>query len=81
MPVFCYPYGLASDYSVDAQEAARKAGMVAAVTACPGYVATGHGAAVSRFALPRFALPSTLVDMKQVVFGFERLKTILRGSA
>lgn len=79
VPVFCYPYGLPNDVSMEAASAVEAEGMIAAVTARPAYV--GPEALENRFLLPRFALSHDETEFRQILSGVDRFKDILRGWA
>jgi len=74
VPVFCYPAGKAGRREF---EAARRAGLRAAVTSTPGY-ALPHGAgdpsSLHRFALPRFSCPHDRSHFVTTVAGVVNLK-------
>lgn len=75
VPIFAYPYGQSMDISPEAVQVVREEGLNGAVTALPGYMASGEDA----FMVPRFAFPQDLVDVRQVVFGFERFKEVIHA--
>ena len=74
VPVFCYPAGKAGRREF---EAARRAGLRAAVTSTPGY-ALPHGdrdpSSLHRFALPRFSCPHDRSHFVTTVAGVVNLK-------
>jgi hypothetical protein len=75
--VLAYPYGLAHDVSRRVVEIVQAEGLWAAFSAMPGYVC--RAARQDRYMLPRFAFPCTMLELRQVVFGFEVLKATLRA--
>ncbi len=76
VPVFCYPNGRAADFGSREEQTVADLGLRAALATTTGYL--GPGAA--RFALPRFALPSSLGGAVQIAFGVERAKALWRGT-
>lgn len=78
-PVFCYPYGLATDVSASVAEAVQASGLRAAVTAQAGYAGGTPAHGVDLFQLPRFGFPGETTNLRQITSGFERLKSITRG--
>ena len=77
VPVLAYPYGLAHDVSRRVVEIVEAEGLWAAFSALPGYVY--RAARQDQYMLPRFAFPCTMLELRQVVFGFEVLKAKLRA--
>lgn len=77
-PIFCYPYGNASDVSESVFEAVRAEGLSGAVTAIPNYVGGTLSRDLDFFRLPRFAFPDQTTDFRQIIYGMERFKTLLR---
>lgn len=80
VPVFCYPFGLASERD---ERIVAEAGMACAVTDVPRYslpwpVARSEP---TRFRIPRFGYPDDRLLFLQVASGFERVKMALRGGA
>lgn len=75
VPVFAYPYGQQADLSPEAAQVVKDEGLSGAVTALPGYVTSGN----DPFFVPRFSFPQDLVDVRQVVFGFERFKEVIHA--
>ncbi len=80
-PVFCYPYGLATDVSASVARAVEAAGLRAAVTAQAGYAGRTGANGVNLFALPRFVFPDDTTKLRQLTSGFEQFKTMARGIA
>ncbi|MFO8174916.1 MAG: polysaccharide deacetylase family protein [Longimicrobiales bacterium] len=79
LSVFCYPYGTAADVSTEAGSIIESLGLRGAVTAIPRYVSAGGADGTDPFLMGRFPWPSNLVDLRQVAFGFQRLKDLLRS--
>jgi peptidoglycan/xylan/chitin deacetylase (PgdA/CDA1 family) len=77
-PVFCYPFGRRGDCPPVATDALREAQFSAAVTAVPGHV-TALGLRKAPYFLPRFPWPDELEDVRQVVFGLEEAKAMVRS--
>jgi peptidoglycan/xylan/chitin deacetylase (PgdA/CDA1 family) len=78
LPIFCYPYGTLTDVSNQVAAIVEKEQMDGAVTMIPGYVRTNGTKEVSRFLIPRFGMPDSLVQVRQIGFGIERGKDYLR---
>jgi hypothetical protein len=79
VPVLCYPAGKAAQREL---EAARRAGLRAAVTSTPGYAATPRGpdpTPLRRFALPRFSCPHDRPHLVTTVAGLVHLKWKVQG--
>lgn len=76
VPIFCYPFGLSPDVSVEAARAVRAEGMIAAVTANPAYI--GPDSLANPFLLPRFALSHDETEFRQILSGVDRFKDIVR---
>lgn len=77
--VLCYPYGQSADISPAIARIARSAGLKAAVTAMPGYLRIDRHDDLALFALPRFSLPDSLTDFRQITSGLDRLKVLVRS--
>jgi len=79
VPVFCYPQGDSWSFSVRERTFARRAGLVGALSAVPGYATVlefnrDDGA----YTLPRFGYPDDRFSFVQVVTGVERVKARVR---
>ena len=81
VPVFCYPNGDAPSFGQRELQLIRAAGLPAAVTTTPGYVRRIDADRDDALRLPRFAMPGTRTGLAQIVTGFEKVKTMLRGRA
>lgn len=79
LPVFCYPYGTPFDVSAEARSIVQSLGLQGAVTAVPQYVSVDQNEGTDPFLIGRFPMPNNAVDLRQVVFGFQRFKEILRS--
>jgi peptidoglycan/xylan/chitin deacetylase (PgdA/CDA1 family) len=82
-PVFCYPNGQWGDFGEREVATLRELGLLGAVVGAPGYarlrrISDGPSAP---FEVLRFSLPDNVLDLVQVVSGFERLKELLRREA
>lgn len=78
VPIFCWPNGDESSFGPREQRIAEEIGMIGAVSTVPaafspGYVASGRG-----YAIPRYAYPMNHTDFIQVASGLERLKDFVR---
>jgi peptidoglycan/xylan/chitin deacetylase (PgdA/CDA1 family) len=79
LPVFCYPFGTHTDVTTEVARIVESLGLEGAVTAIPGYAITGGNRRTEPYLIPRFSMPTNLVDVDQIAFGFERFKEILRS--
>jgi len=77
--IFCYPSGKADEFDSRAITAARELGLIAALTAEPGYLEqsslllhTGY-----RFALPRLPLPEDIDELKLYVSWAQRARELI----
>jgi peptidoglycan/xylan/chitin deacetylase (PgdA/CDA1 family) len=81
VPIFCFPNGGEDDFGVREEDAVKASGMVAAVSAQPGY-ASRHDLSTkrrgARFRLPRFAYSENHSTFVQVASGIERVKSAVR---
>jgi peptidoglycan/xylan/chitin deacetylase (PgdA/CDA1 family) len=82
-PIFCYPNGQWSDFGEREVTTLREIGMRGAVVGAPGYASLRSIAArpSAPFEVLRFSLPDNVLDLDQVVSGFERLKELVRREA
>ena len=82
-PVFCYPNGQWGDFGDREVATLRELGMLGAVVGAPGYARLHRMSdpPSSAFEVLRFSLPDGVLDLVQVVSGFERLKGMLRREA
>lgn len=71
LPVFCWPMGGASDFTSENKILVRELGMMAAVSAVPGYIEQSEH---DRYALPRYSLPDDMSQFTQIVTGVARLR-------
>ena len=71
LPVFCWPMGGASDFTSQNKILVRELGMMAAVSAMPGYIEQSEH---DRYALPRYSLPDDMSQFTQIVTGVARLR-------
>lgn len=79
IPILCYPFGAYSQREVDILATTD---LIGACTTEPRY-ARPHSLATNleaAFTVPRFAYPGNALDFLQIITGFERLKTALRGA-
>lgn len=74
LPVFCYPNGMASDFTRDDRATVQQLGLSAAVAAYGGPCTLGHHRR-DRFALPRFAYEERPDRFRQLVSGVEMVKS------
>jgi peptidoglycan/xylan/chitin deacetylase (PgdA/CDA1 family) len=79
-PIFCYPNGQWEDFGDREIATLRALGMQGAVVGAPGYASLRRAVRPEEapFEVLRFNLPHSVVDLVQVVSGFERLKEMLR---
>jgi peptidoglycan/xylan/chitin deacetylase (PgdA/CDA1 family) len=79
--VFCYPNGRPEDFGEREVEILRDLDFRGAVTASQGYAAQGRldEDTTARFCVPRFSFPQTLLELLQLVTGFERFKSLVRS--
>lgn len=78
LPVFCYPNGLRDDFTAEDRLTVERLGLTAAVAAYGGSCTEKHFER-DRFALPRFTYEQHPERLRQLVGGFERLKTESRA--
>jgi peptidoglycan/xylan/chitin deacetylase (PgdA/CDA1 family) len=80
VPVFCYPNGTATDFSVRDQGLVAQAGMRAAVSAIEGSIESTRSrpARENPFSLPRYAYSENRYRFVQIASGVEQLKTRIR---
>lgn len=76
-PVFCFPFGRREDCPESAGGPLVEAGLQGAVTAVHGHV-TADDAQRSPYFLPRYPWPVDLSDVRQILHGLERAKTVVR---
>jgi hypothetical protein len=79
VPILCYPQGDSWSFGVRERAFARRAGLIGALSAVPGYATVlefNHDDGA--YALRRFAYPDDHFSFVQVVTGFERVKARLR---
>lgn len=83
VPVFCYPYGLWTDFGEREIAVLRREGFVGALAAEPGYASAQvfRSTDEDRFKIPRFGFPDDLPHVIQYVSGVERFKQLLRRNA
>jgi peptidoglycan/xylan/chitin deacetylase (PgdA/CDA1 family) len=81
VPIFCYPNGRAQDFGDREFCSIEAAGLRGAVTGIAGYAGGTdfRSSRNGRHLVRRFGLPCTMVDLKQYVYGLERLKQIVRN--
>ena len=79
-PVHCYPNGLAGDFGPGSFGLCREQGIVAAVTAIPGYVDSGvlRAAPDNRYQIPRFNAPASRTELTRITSGLEAAMELLR---
>lgn len=73
VPIFCYPNGKYADFGRREIELCASAGLIAAVTAEPGYLVTDSKASAAqvRFLLPRFSVPQSLPELVRLTSGLQ----------
>lgn len=81
VPVFCYPNGQPTDFSVREKALVERAGMKAAVSCIPGCVESRRLplAPSDKFSLPRFAYSEYKPRFIQIASGIEAIKTRIRA--
>lgn len=82
-PVFCYPNGQWGDFGEREVTTLRELGLLGAVVGAPGYASVRRTSASpsAPFEVLRFSLPLDVLDLVQIVSGFERVKQILGRDA
>lgn len=80
-PVHCYPNGQQGDFGVESFALCREQGLLAAVTAMPGYVDSGvlRGEPDSRYQIPRFNAPASRAELLRITSGLEAALSLLRN--
>lgn len=72
-PVHCFPNGQEGDFEPRSFELCREQGIVAAVTAIPGYVDAGvlRAAPDNCYMIPRFNAPASRAELTRITSGLE----------
>ena len=74
LPIFCYPNGMANDFTQADQQTVKQLGLTSAVAAYGGPCTLAHYR-VARFALPRFTYEERPARFRQLVGGVEMVKS------
>jgi hypothetical protein len=80
-PVYCYPNGQRGDFGPRAFALCREQGILAGVTAMPGYLNAGvlRSDVESRYQIPRFNAPESTAELIRITSGLEVALSRLRG--